>query len=430
MLEKDLKIDSELSALKPQPTENELRILEDSLKHDGCLATIKVTHFAGDSDPRYFIVDGEKRFNICLKNGIDYEIYHLFLSDRDDCKLWIINNQLGRRNLTDLQKFELEKKKIEIEVKIAAKKQQGTRTDLLPENGKRSEPINTQAILADKLGWSKGKVAQAQYIDKHADEKTKEEVRKNNNLNQVYHRVKQEVIMTENKKKKSTIPTLPPFGERYKLFNKDFRDITPEEIPNNSIKWIITDPPWVEDYLDVFEPFSKWCSEKLVDGGSVICMIGQYHLDRIMADLGKYLQWHWLCSYVTPGQGPSVKSRRITCGSKPLLWFVKGNYKGCYIHDVFESPAPEKEWDSQGWGQSTEGFKRIIEAFTLPGETVLDPFVGGGTTGVASLMTNRQFIGIDIQQEKVETTLKRFYLLEQEKENILKMPNTDLKTAG
>ncbi len=38
----------------------------------------------------------------------------------------------------------------------------------------------------------------------------------------------------------------------------------------------------------------------------------------------------------------------------------------------------------------------IIEKYTQPGDTILDPFMGSGTTGVACIQTGRNFIGIEI----------------------------------
>jgi site-specific DNA-methyltransferase (adenine-specific) len=85
---------------------------------------------------------------------------------------------------------------------------------------------------------------------------------------------------------------------------------------------------------------------------------------------------------------------------------TKGAYKGEFIgDDRITSPANDKE--HHHWGQSVGGFLEIVERFTNPGETVLDPFLGGGTTGVACLMKRRQFIGVDIDSDCVETSRQR-----------------------
>ena len=43
--------------------------------------------------------------------------------------------------------------------------------------------------------------------------------------------------------------------------------------------------------------------------------------------------------------------------------------------------------------------RRVIQLYTFEGEVVLDPFMGVGTTAIASLVSNRRFVGYDISQE-------------------------------
>ncbi|MGK7957387.1 MAG: hypothetical protein AB4063_19365, partial [Crocosphaera sp.] len=43
---------------------------------------------------------GHNRYEICVKNGIDYELIEIELPTREDARLWIMRNQLGKRNLT------------------------------------------------------------------------------------------------------------------------------------------------------------------------------------------------------------------------------------------------------------------------------------------------------------------------------------------
>lgn len=50
---------------------------------------------------------------------------------------------------------------------------------------------------------------------------------------------------------------------------------------------------------------------------------------------------------------------------------------------------------------------RLIEVFTVPGQTVLDPFMGTGTTGEAAILTNRDFIGIERDTVPFEMARKR-----------------------
>jgi DNA modification methylase len=84
---------------------------------------------------------------------------------------------------------------------------------------------------------------------------------------------------------------------------------------------------------------------------------------------------------------------------KPLLWFVKGTKPSRiegFIEDVIYSSPPEK-WLGE-WVQSPTESEYIISKLTVsPKQIVLDPFMGFGTTGVATLKCDRKFIGIERQ---------------------------------
>lgn len=51
--------------------------------------------------------------------------------------------------------------------------------------------------------------------------------------------------------------------------------------------------------------------------------------------------------------------------------------------------------------------RRIVHIHTLPGDTVLDPFTGSGTTGVAALGLGRKFIGIELDADYFAAACRR-----------------------
>ena len=51
--------------------------------------------------------------------------------------------------------------------------------------------------------------------------------------------------------------------------------------------------------------------------------------------------------------------------------------------------------------------KWCIEMFSSPGDTIFDPFMGSGTTGVAAVRLNRSFIGIEKEPKYFEIAKKR-----------------------
>lgn len=54
--------------------------------------------------------------------------------------------------------------------------------------------------------------------------------------------------------------------------------------------------------------------------------------------------------------------------------------------------------------------EKLVSFFTKKGMTVLDPFMGSGTTGVACKKLNRDFIGIEIDEKYFETAEQRIFV--------------------
>jgi len=82
-----------------------------------------------------------------------------------------------------------------------------------------------------------------------------------------------------------------------------------------------------------------------------------------------------------------------------MIWYIKGDRINDLvisntIGDYIESVAPLKI--EHEWQQSPIEAQYIIRNLTLENQTVLDPMMGSGTTGIAALKINRRFIGIEI----------------------------------
>lgn len=217
-------------------------------------------------------------------------------------------------------------------------------------------------------------------------------------------KVLREAKRLKREKRKISISNLPDITERYQLYCCDIKDAH-KKIEHNSLDWIITDPPYPKEYLDLIEPLGKFSKYTLKKGGSLICMIGQSYLPNIYSMLNKYLTYNWTCCYLMPGDAVKIWPRRIVTGWKPLLWFIKEGPSKEVIYDIFKSEAKDKE--HHDWGQSESGMADIVERFTFPGEIICDPFLGAGTTGIVALEMNRFFIGIDNNVEAINKTKKR-----------------------
>lgn len=190
-------------------------------------------------------------------------------------------------------------------------------------------------------------------------------------------------------------------GDDFRVMAGDFRDVMPSLEPG-SIDAIITDPPYPEQYLPLYQELAYEAGRALRPGGSLAVMVGQSYLDRIFALMAPHLRYHWTLAYLTPGgQAVQLWDRKVNTFWKPILWFVNGDYAGRWVGDVARSAVNDNDKRFHGWGQSESGMADIIERLTEPGELILDPFAGGATTGVVAKELGRRFIGIELDESLV-----------------------------
>lgn len=191
-------------------------------------------------------------------------------------------------------------------------------------------------------------------------------------------------------------------GKMYWLMNCDFRkaDIAPE-----TVDVIITDPPYPKEFMGLFDGLGEFAARVLKPGGSLVVMVGNLYEDEVKATLARHLNKKPTCVYLTPGgQAVQLMGEKMQSFHKPLLWFAKGEYKGNWIGSVFRSDVNDNDKEHHHWGQSESGMGRIVEAFSERGQLVLDPFLGGGTTGIVAVDLGRKFIGVDIDAKCIKDT--------------------------
>lgn len=80
-----------------------------------------------------------------------FTLHEIKFKSRDEAILWIMRNQLSRRNLNDFQRIEIVRK-CEAAVKALAKERQGTRTDLEEHSEKISVKLDKSKDSRDELG--------------------------------------------------------------------------------------------------------------------------------------------------------------------------------------------------------------------------------------------------------------------------------------
>jgi len=228
-------------------------------------------------------------------------------------------------------------------------------------------------------------------------------------------------------------------------------------LPEKSVDLIFADPPYnlqlqqelwrpnmtrvtaVNDEWDHFEDFQAYdafskawlsaCRRILKDSGS-IWVIGSYHnifrIGKLMQDLG-----YWILNdivWIKTNPMPNFRGVRFTNAHETLIWASK--YKGArytFNHHAMKSLNEDKQMRSD-WlipvctgtervrkdgkrAHSTQKpqalLYRILLATSKPGDVILDPFLGSGTTAVVAKLLHRNWVGIEKESHYIEIAQER-----------------------
>lgn len=191
------------------------------------------------------------------------------------------------------------------------------------------------------------------------------------------------------------------------LLHGDFREHL-LKIPDGSVDLFFTDPPYSTDYLSLYHDLAVASGRILKIGGSLVayanhCLVPE--ITKNMEDSGLIRQW--IIAVKLSGPFAHFHPRKVSVKWKPLLWFVKGGKTSSldYISDFIESKSAEKA--TFEWEQNTVEAEHVISRLTVEGQTVCDPMMGEGTSGVAATKLGRRFIGIEINSERFDIAKAR-----------------------
>jgi site-specific DNA-methyltransferase (adenine-specific) len=189
-----------------------------------------------------------------------------------------------------------------------------------------------------------------------------------------------------------------------------------------------------EEDLEFHEKWISACKRILKPGGT-IWISGTNHSIYQCGFLLQKLDFHVLndISWFKPNAAPNLACTTFAHSHETLLWAKKNkkakhvfNYdkmkNGIFREDkmkipdkqmrsVWSIPTPspdEKIFGKHPTQKPLALLNRIVLASTNEGSIILDPFNGGGTTGVAAkIIRDRKYIGIDIEKEYIDLTIKR-----------------------
>lgn len=136
--------------------------------------------------------------------------------------------------------------------------------------------------------------------------------------------------------------------------------------------------------------------------------VGAWQDALVAADLKFKTTCIWVKPDATPklnGQGPALAYECLTttwCGNGHAKWNAGGK-RGVYTHLT-------NQRDRDGRHPTEKPLplmKELVADFTMHGQTILDPFMGSGTTGVACSTMGRRFVGIELDEKYFNISCER-----------------------
>ena len=233
------------------------------------------------------------------------------------------------------------------------------------------------------------------------------------------------------------------------------------QLPADSIDMIFADPPYnlsnggftvhagrmvsvnkgnwdrSKGFQDDYDFHYRWMEacKKVLKSHGTLWVSGTYHSIYQCGHALQSLGYHILndIAWFKPNASPNLSCRFFTASHETIIWARKDknathtfNYElmknGDWLEDKLKKPNFQMRsvW-SMGTPRSDEKIhgkhptqkplgllKRIVLASTKKGDVVLDPFTGSSTTGIASVMNGRKYIGIDMEKDYLELSKKRF----------------------
>ena len=261
-------------------------------------------------------------------------------------------------------------------------------------------------------------------------------------------------ITKEKLKQVDKPPSSKPYFEadNVLIYNEDFLKIT--AIPNNSVDLIVTSPPYNVDihynshsdnltygeYLEFTRKWIKKCFDLTKSSGRFLLNIpldknkgGQQSVGADITRIAKDVGWKYHSTIIWNegnisrrtawGSYMSASAPYVIAPVELILVLYKDSWKkigGSRKNDITKKEF--MDWTNGVWtfnGQNKKGAgghpapfpielpRRCIKLFSFIGDTVLDPFLGSGSTLIASYLHGRKGIGVEIDKKYCDIAINR-----------------------
>jgi DNA modification methylase/ParB-like chromosome segregation protein Spo0J len=416
-LEKEvIVIREDFKKLIPALTGEEYKQLEANILSEGIRDPLVVWNG--------YLVDGHNRYAIANKYSLEYKTVSKEFKDGNEAKLWMILNQFGRRNLNGYQRSVLALQ-LENVFQEKAKENQGKRTDI-KQISAESNPIETRKELAKVANVSHDTIAKVKVIQSVATPEVKAQLSTGViSINQAYQEIKKEE--KEQLKTQKAIEIIEKVYEsNCNIYHGDCLEYI-KTIADKSIDCLITDPPYGVDIQ--FGAYDNQLSRKIANDENsqdALCLLDKM-LIEVKCKLKDNAHLYIFCNWKIYPDFSKIISNHFQI-KNVIIWDklfmgmgdLKGNYSSSYEMIIFAGGNREflnrpkniiqcrfNDERFHNTQKPIDLIKQLIENSTDVNELVFDPFLGSGSTVVASKQLKRNYIGCEIDEQNYKITLKR-----------------------
>lgn len=282
---------------------------------------------------------------------------------------------------------------------------QGKRTDKLLDSESKSPPIDMAPI---RKAYSKLDKEEVKKLREEAFEKQEPLTRKTlieaGKAKQKEKKIERRQEIREQAKEK--VKELPN-----NLFVCAVTELS-RHVENESLDYIVTDPPYLTEYVEqgVYRQLGEFALHALKPAGVLLTIIPHLHIVRVIQEIGEFLNYRWIISYVETQARQKIHASKVTCQWKPWAVFKKGKLPDFYSCDLIHAGGYKSESNEKHhWGQHGKGIESVISEWCQVPGIVCDPFCGAGSTLKTAIKLGHKVIGSDIDAACVATTKEEIY---------------------
>ena len=173
------------------------------------------------------------------------------------------------------------------------------------------------------------------------------------------------------------------------------------KLPDNSVDLVLTDPPYgvgKAAWDSCFPTMITWAEIKRImkNGASILVFPGEKDSDKKLPILFNTFKFQWVLVWY---KSNNMQFGKTGFSKHNLIWWLSKNRPLTIPHykrDFYDIPIIINTNIDHPSPKPVRLITQLIDNYSNPGDLVLDPFLGSGTTAVACAELDRDFIGIEI----------------------------------